>query len=65
MRKFDRVRVRGTVETGTVLHTESKRDKWSEKVLYVTVALDDGNIMVYDISELTRNITRDSTLILE
>lgn len=56
MNKFDRVRVRGTVETGTVLHTEVRRDGSVNKVLFVTVALDDGNIMVYDVSELTFNL---------
>ena len=52
MNRFDRVKVRGTEVTGTVLEIENKRDFNHKLVLFVTVALDDGNIMVYDVSEV-------------
>jgi len=45
MNKFDRIRVRGTDVTGTVLETEIRRERSVNKVLFVTVALDDGNII--------------------
>ena len=52
MNKFDRIRVRGTEVTGTIIDLEAKREHTYNKVLFVTVALDDGNIMVYDVSEV-------------
>lgn len=50
---MQRVRVRGTAETGTVLSVESRRDFDFKMVLFVTVQLDYGPVMVYEISELT------------
>ena len=52
MKKFDRVRVRGTEETGMILGIEAKRVHSANKIVFVTVELECGNIMVYDISEL-------------
>lgn len=56
MKKFDRIRVRGTEETGMILEIESKRDFNYRFVEFVTVSLDDGNVMVYDISEVTTQL---------
>lgn len=52
MNKFDRIRVRGTEVTGTIIDIEAKRERSANKILYITVALDNGNIQVYDVSEL-------------
>ena len=52
MNKFDRVKIRGTALTGTIIDLEAKREHTCNEVLFVTVALDNGSIMVYDVSEV-------------